>query len=442
MVDPLDTANAAIRETSPALDAALSPLGRRALFPQDIPFQAGQARGKAFNGTIGQITDGRGGAVPLPAIAAALDGLAPEARNRALLYSPVEGIPEVRRLWREWQRREVADGALSTLPVVTAGLTHGLALAADLFGGEGRVVAVPAPFWGNYRQAFALRTGARMASAPAYEDGRWAPRAVAAALAGAGLGSGEPAVCVVNVPSNPGGYSPTPEERGELLASLVGIAAERPLVVLCDDAYAGLVYEEGIPARSLFWDLQGRHPNLVPVKVDGATKEFSFFGGRVGFLTFALDPDSPAAAALESKVKCLVRAGMGSPVATSQMVLLQALASGDAAAQVAAVRRLLAGRYRALRRALAGCDPALLRPLPFNSGCFALVALGSEARATGLTAGAVRLHLLEAEDTGLVSIGEEYLRIAHCSVAEEDLPELVRRLERGVGNLTRAAVAR
>ncbi|HLE83529.1 MAG TPA: hypothetical protein VJG13_04240, partial [Thermoanaerobaculia bacterium] len=103
MVDPLDTANAAIRETSPALDAALSPLGRRALFPQDIPFQAGQARGKAFNGTIGQITDGRGGAVPLPAIAAALDGLAPEARNRALLYSPVEGIPEVRRLWREWQ---------------------------------------------------------------------------------------------------------------------------------------------------------------------------------------------------------------------------------------------------------------------------------------------------------------------------------------------------
>jgi len=129
----------------------------------------------------------------------------------------------------------------------------------------------------------------------------------------------------------------------------------------------------------------------------------------------------------------------GTPVATSQVVLLQALESGDAAAQVEAVRRLLAGRYRVLRDALAGCDPSLLAPLPFNSGCFALVALGPEARAAGLTAGAVRRHLLDTEDTGLVSIGDEYLRIAHCSVAEEDLPELVRRLERGVGTLARAA---
>src|SRR5688572_31950364 len=38
----------------------LSPLGRRAFFPPDIPFQAAQARGKTYNGTIGQITDGYG----------------------------------------------------------------------------------------------------------------------------------------------------------------------------------------------------------------------------------------------------------------------------------------------------------------------------------------------------------------------------------------------
>lgn len=442
MIGSAETANDAIREASPALAAALSPLGRRAFFPQDIPFQAAEARGKTYNGTIGQITDGHGGAVPLPSMAAALDGMAPDARNRALLYSPVEGIPEVRRLWRDWQRRDAAEGLPSTLPLVTGGLTHGLALAADLFGGDGRAVAVAAPFWGNYRQTFALRTGARVVSAPAYEAGAFSPRAIETALAGAGLAPGEPAVCIVNTPSNPGGYSPDPAEREELVASLVRAAAERPLVVLVDDAYAGLVYEDGIPSRSLFWDLQGRHANLVPVKIDGATKEFSFFGGRVGFLTFAFEPGSPAAEALESKVKCLVRAGMGSPVAISQMVLREALASPDAAAQVEAVRRLLAGRYRALRAALAGCDPALLTPLPFNSGCFALVALGPEAGASGLSAGAVRRHLLDVEETGLVSIGERHLRIAHCSVAEEDLPELVRRLERGVAALTGPAAAR
>jgi len=444
---PAEELNRAIEEASPALHAALSPLGRRAVFPQDIPFQAGQARSKTYNGTIGQITDGHGGAVPLPSMASALGGMDPDDRNRALLYSPVQGLAEVRTLWRAWQRRAVEPlsesgperGAESTLPNVTVGLTHGLSLVADLFagapGGRPRAVAVPYPFWGNYRQAFALRTGARMVTAPAYRDGRFNPRALEEALEAAELAPDEPAIAVANFPSNPGGYSPTVEERAEIVASLVSVAEERPLVVLCDDAYAGLVFEEDIPSRSMFWDLQDVHPNLVPVKVDGATKEFSFFGGRVGFITFPFAPESDVAEALESKVKCLVRAGVGSPVAASQAVLLSALRSDDAADQVEAVRRLLASRYRVLKDALAEVAPEILQPLPFNSGCFALVEIGEHPRTCGLLADVVRRHLLDAEDTGLVSIGESFLRIAHCSVDEASLPELVRRLERGVQEL-------
>ena len=444
---PAEELNRAIEEASPALHKALSPLGRRAVFPQDIPFQAGQARSKTYNGTIGQITDGHGGAVPLPSMASALGGMDPEDRNRALLYSPVQGIAEVRSLWRAWQRRGLGDGggdgagdrALSTLPTLTVGLTHGLSLVADLFAGapdgRPRAVAVPYPFWGNYRQAFALRTGARIVTAAAYRGGRFNPRALEEALDAADLAPGEPAIAVANFPSNPGGYSPTEEERAEVVASLADVAEERPLVVVSDDAYAGLVFEDEIPSRSMFWDLQGVHPNLVPVKVDGATKEFSFFGGRVGFITFPFAPESDIAEALESKVKCLVRAGVGSPVAASQAVLLAALRSDDAADQVEAVRRLLAGRYRVLRDALAEIDHDFLQPLPFNSGCFALVELGERPRQAGLLADAARRHLLESEDTGLVSIGESFLRIAHCSVDEASLPELVRRLERGVREL-------
>ncbi|HVS02948.1 MAG TPA: aminotransferase class I/II-fold pyridoxal phosphate-dependent enzyme [Thermoanaerobaculia bacterium] len=428
--DPAAVANAAIAAASPALAALLSPLGRRAAFPPDIPFQAAQARGKTFNGTIGQITDGRGQAVPVPALAAALAGLPEAARNRALLYSPVEGIPEVRQAWRSWQRRGVSDAVASTLPLVTVGLSHGLSLVADLFAGEGRPVAVPAPFWGNYRVAFALRTGARVLAAPAFRDGQYDCRAIPRALAE--VAPGEPAVAILNLPSNPGGYSLTREERREVVAALVAEAGRRPLLVVCDDAYLGLVYEDDVPRESLFWELVGRHPNLAPVKVDGATKELSFFGGRVGFLTFAVAPDSEAAAALESKVKCLARATLGSPVATSQMLLLQGLEAADAAAQVERIRLLLAERYRALRQALAGVDPALLRPLPFNSGCFALLELPVEL---GLAADRVRLHLLAHHDTGLVSIGDSYLRIAFCSVAAAALPEMVRRVERGVAEL-------
>ena len=96
-------------------------------------------------------------------------------------------------------------------------------------------------------------------------------------------------------------------------------------MVVCDDAYAGLVFEPEIPRESPFWDLAGAHPNLMAVKIDGATKEFSFFGGRVGFLTFGVEPESDVARALESKVRLLVRSGIGSPAAASQVILLQAL---------------------------------------------------------------------------------------------------------------------
>jgi aspartate/methionine/tyrosine aminotransferase len=235
------------------------------------------------------------------------------------------------------------------------------------------------------------------------------------------------------LPTNPSGYSPTVEERQALTRSLTKLAEAGPLVVVCDDAYAGLVFEEDIPRESMFWDLIGQHENLIPVKVDGATKEFSFFGGRVGFVTFAQPPASDIAAALDSKVKCLVRATVGSPVAASQMVLLQALREVDIADEVEAVRLLLQERYVILKDALDEVAGSLLRPLPFNSGCFALSELPTEL---GLESEQVRQHLLEHHDTGVVAIAPNYIRIAFCSVRPEALAELVRRVELAVGELT------
>jgi len=350
--------------------------------------------------------------------------------DQAFLDSPVEGLPEVRRLWREWQRRSAPSNVPSTLPLVTMGLSHGLSLLADLYGGEGRAVAIPQPFWGNYRQAFGMRTGAKVLTAPTYVEGQYNPRAIAEALAA--LPVGEPAVALLNVPSNPGGYTPDREERQITIASLLAEAERRPLVVVCDDAYAGLVFEPEIPRESLFWELAGAHPNLTAVKVDGATKEFSFFGGRVGFLTFGLEPESAEARRLESEVAARVRSTVGSPVAASQVVLLQALREEGVGREVEAVRLLLEGRYRALKGALAGVDPGLLTVLPFNSGCFALVEI---PEALGIDSETVRRHLLAHHDTGLISTSPRYLRIAHCSVDAAALPELVRRLEKGIAEL-------
>jgi aspartate/methionine/tyrosine aminotransferase len=431
-VSGLEEINQVVRAASPPFFAALSDLGKRVAYPPDIPFQAAQARGKTYNGTIGQITDGQGAAISLPSMSRVMAGLAADDLSRAFLYSAVPGIEEVRERWREWQRRGQPDSKPSTLPQVTNGLAHGLSIVADLFAGEGTPLAVPSPFWGNYRQTFVVRRGAVLHTAPVYVDGSFSPGAIADALAG--RPEGQAAIAILNLPTNPSGYSPTADERRELARSLTQLAEMGPLVVVCDDAYAGLVFEEEIPRGSMFWDLIGLHENLIPVKVDGATKEFAFFGGRVGFLTFAQPPDSDIATALESKVKCLVRATVGSPVSPSQMVLLQALRRADIADEVETVRLLLQERYSILKAALAKVDGSLLRPLPFNSGCFALIELPTEL---GLESEEVRQRLLEHHDTGVVAISPNYIRIAFCSVLPEALGELVRRVELAVGELAK-----
>jgi aspartate/methionine/tyrosine aminotransferase len=420
---PAQAINDDIARASPALFALLSDLGREAVYPPDIPHQAAQARGKSFNATIGQITDGHGQVLAPPSLVRQVSGLEAD-RNAALLYSPIEGRESLRRRWRARHRPRSASSP-SSLPLVVAGLTHGLALVADLFCDRGRAVVVPQPFWGNYRQIFGLRRGGRVVPAEVYRSGRFDPAALRAPLDA--LPEGEPAIVLLNLPSNPVGYSPTAAESDQLIEALVAAAARRPILVVCDDAYAGLVYEEDVPRQSLFWRLGALDERLLAVKVDGCTKELVFFGGRVAFLTFPFEPDTPVVRALESKAKCLLRASIGSPVALSQEVALAALEHEGIEDEIEAVRQILARRYRALRLALERADPALLRPLPFNSGCFALLELPER-----LDSEVVRQRLLAEFDTGVVSSPPRYLRIAYCSVAEEAIPELVSRIEAGV----------
>ncbi|MCB1036909.1 MAG: aminotransferase class I/II-fold pyridoxal phosphate-dependent enzyme, partial [Acidobacteria bacterium] len=426
MSDLLQRVNAALEAEAPSLARALSPLGRRMFLPAGIPVQAQEAKGCAFNGTIGLITDGHGHALPLPSMAAAL-ALDEADVTPAFLYSPVTGLPELRRRWRQWQRKDLPAGSESShpssLPAVTCGLSHSLSILADLFAGEGKAVIIPAPYWGNYNHVFGTRTGSRQISAPAFREGVFNHRIFEeAAEADPRLQPGEPVLAILNLPSNPGGYSLTDEEREKVRDSLLRLAEQRPVVVICDDAYAGLVFEEEISPRSMFWDLIGLHENLVPIKVDGATKEFSLFGGRVGFLTFPFAPESGAAEALNSKIGGFIRSTVGSPVALSQTVLLQGLRQEGIAYEVEAIRQRLARRYQVLKGLTADLDRDLLDPQPFNSGCFTLLELGP---GVGVNAETVRRHLLEHHSTGLISVGERYIRIAHCSVAADMLEELV-----------------
>jgi aspartate/methionine/tyrosine aminotransferase len=320
VIDPIIEANAFLPAAAPAVWAALSPLGRRALQPVHfLPLQSAEARGKPFNATIGQITDGHGTAVPLPTMAAAVAGLDAAERSRAFLYSPVEGIPDLRAAWRDWQRRGQAADRPSSLPMVTLGTTHARRLAADLFVGEGRTVLLPDPCPREDQEPFSQLLGARPVLCSCIHGGHFDPAALSRHLAD--LPPGEPAVVLLEFPNGETGYMPVTRERAALCRAVIREAEHRPLVVIVDDTWAGL----GTPSASLFWGLTGRHPNLIPLKLDGADGQRGFPGGRVGFLTFPYEPDSGVARALESKAKMLLRAQVGSPSTMTQVMQLRAL---------------------------------------------------------------------------------------------------------------------
>ncbi len=416
----LDTVNGTIKAQHPELFQMFSALGRRAVFPRGIPFQAGEARDAEINATIGQITDGAGGPLPLPAVAGSLAALDPSLHKHALLYSPIAGHPELRERWQQRQRSEAGDAPESSLPIVTVGLTHGLSLVADLFVSPEMVVVLPKPFWGNYKQVFGLRRGAALLGFEPFVDGRFRAEGFRETLAALPKG---PALVVLNFPSNPGGYSPTAEVRAQIVEGLLEAAQERSILALVDDAYHGLVYDEEIPTRSLFWDLIGRSPRLVPVKVCGTTKELVFFSGRVGFLTFGMPQESPLMQAMESKVTSLIRSTIGSPVGPSQALALAALRDPGLDAQFEEVRAMLGARSRAVHESYAALGFEKIRLLPCNSGCFALFELPCDSEP-------VRQQLLAEESAGMVSVAPHFLRLAFCSVKEDAIGDLLGRLRK------------
>lgn len=419
-----DRLNRVLASRTPALARALSPLGRAAAFPKGIPFQAAAARGTEINGTIGQVTDGAGGALPLDVLVEAAGALDPKL---TFLYSPQPGHPEVRDLWKA---RQLGLAGLTshpmTLPIATHGLTHGLGLVADLFVDADTTVLVPDPSWENYDLVFSMRTGATVAGWSFYDGDGLATETFADALAQI---DGK-AVVVLNFPSNPTGYAPTEAEADAIVAALA--AHPGPLVVVVDDAYQGVVHESGRVVASLFWRVsQALDPErAVAIKVDGATKELMFFPSRIGFLSAGFD-DAEAEAAWTSKINGILRGTVGSPPGPSQALMLAALRDPERTARETAARlQVLSTRYRTLRDALAGVDDPRIRPLPFNAAYFALIDLDP-----AIDADVVRQRLIDTYRVGTVHLpGTNALRVAYCSVAEADLPPLVERLAAAVAD--------
>lgn len=407
--------NHLIDQEHPALGKALSSFGRRVYAPKGIPFQAQQAAGCKVNATIGQITDGKGQPLPLDRLSGLMKDL---PQKDVFLYSPIQGRERCRTLWKNKLIAEDIRFSTLSLPGVSLGICHALAMATDLFFERGDTLVVPDLYWDNYDQIFEVRHEARMVHYPFYDGTTFNIKGLKQVLDEV---SGKVHV-LLNFPNNPTGFSPTLNEIKQISDLLVSAAEKRIIVVYCDDAYHGLVFEPNATTQSLFFELIDRHPNLIALKADGVTKELSFFGGRVGFLSLGFS--GPVGQYLNEKICGLVRGSVGSPVGISQFLSEEELLDPQHESSFQNLKSILEKRYRVLQAGLSQGSP-FWTPLPFNSGCFCLLQLKP-----GLEAEKVRQQLIKDESVGVVSHLDRYLRIAFCSMTEKDISILLQALHR------------
>jgi aspartate/methionine/tyrosine aminotransferase len=192
------------------------------------------------------------------------------------------------------------------------------------------------------------------------------------------------------------------------------------IIVIADDAYYGLFYDEETLKESIFGGLAGLHENVRAVKADGATKEHFVWGFRVGFLTFGIRNGTPEMyEALVKKLGGAIRGNISNCSTPGQNLVLKFLDDPELPREQAEKFRILAARALKVREVLANPRYAdAWEPYPFNSGYFMCLRL-KQAEAEK-----VRVHLLDKYQTGTIATGKTDLRIAFSSLEIESIPEL------------------
>jgi aspartate/methionine/tyrosine aminotransferase len=413
--------NEKIRTTNPHVFELLSEQGRSIYFPnRGILAQSADARGREINATIGTALEDNGDPMSLESIECQINLRGSDFFN----YAPSSGRPDIRKKWQEMMidKNPLLKGVSISLPVVTCALTHGLSMAGFLFVNPGDSIILPDLYWENYDLLFGVSCGAKVDLYPSFDGEGFNVQGLRHKLLGSAPGK---KIVVLNFPNNPTGYTVTTDEAQQIRRVLLEAAeAGNRIVVFVDDAYFGLVFEDGILSESIFGLLANAHERILAVKFDGPTKEDYVWGFRVGFVTFGTALSSAAMySALESKLSGAIRANISNASNLAQTMLINAYKSATYIREKEEKFEVLKRRYGKIRQILTSHPEyaGYFKPVPFNSGYFMCVQF------EGVDTEALRQLLLTTYNTGVIAQGR-VIRIAFSSIPYDMLEKLFNNL--------------
>ncbi len=413
--------NSIIEKQNANVIKMLSEKGKNIFFPRlGILSQAAQAKGKDINATIGEAVEDDKSSMHLPEF----ESLITLPVNNVFPYAPSFGKKDFRETWKSliYKKNPSLGNTPISTPVATNGVTHAMSMAGYLFADSGDIVVLSDLYWENYSLILENGYGAKIRTFELFKNGGFNLDSFAATLNDI---KQEKIILVLNFPNNPSGYTPLNTEI-DLITGIINEQAVKgkKIIVLVDDAYFGLVYENNVFKESVFTKLASLNENIMAVKLDGPTKEDYVWGFRVGFITFGIKNGTPGLyEALENKTAGAVRGNISNISHLSQSALLAVYSHKNYANSKRKKYDILKSRYTKLKNTIyLPKYSEYIEPLPFNSGYFMCVKLNK-----GLDAEQVRMHLLNKYGTGVIVFGD-VIRLAFSSVPQSAIPELVENL--------------
>ncbi len=402
--------NNIIRSQSPVVYDLLSRKGKAIYFPKmGVLAQGNAAKGKEINATIGTAYENDGKPMILPSIARRLE----LDTKDAFPYAPSDGLKTLRDKWLELMKaKNPSLGAVETsLPLVTCGVTHGLSMVGYMFVDDTDSVILADLYWENYDLVYTNAYGADLKFFNFFKNRAFD---IASFKETVNAGPAGKKIVLLNFPNNPSGYTPTAEAAAAIIDALRQSAeAGNKLVVILDDSYFGLAFENDVYKESLFASLARLHPNLLAVKVDGITKEEYAWGFRVGFITYGIKNGSKELyKALEDKTAGAIRGNISNSPHPSQSLFVNALKSASYNQEKAVNKEKIRERYNKVKEVLANHPEYedYFEALPFNSGYFMCIRLKKQP------AEKVWEALLSKYSTGVICYSDKNLfRIAFAS---------------------------
>ena len=401
--------------------AMFSERGKNIFFPKlGILAQSAQAKGKSINATIGEAVEDDSTSMHL----SKFDTLINLPANSVFPYAPSFGKKDLRDTWKEFiykKNPSLKNVAISS-PVATNGITHGISIAGYMFADENDSVILSDLYWENYNLIFENGYGAKIQLFKLFNDGRLDIHSFSKEINSI---KNDKVIILLNFPNNPSGFTPLISEIEPIVNEIHNLAKKgKKVIVLIDDAYFGLVYEENVFKESIFTKIADLHENVLAVKLDGATKEDYVWGFRVGFITYGIKNGTPEFyEALENKTAGAIRGNISNISNLSQSLLQTIYSHENYLAEKQEKYDILKTRYSILKDTLNNPEYSeYFEPLPFNSGYFMCLKLKK-----GLNTEELRVHLLNKYSTGVIALGE-VIRLAFSAVPQSKIPDLVENL--------------